>query len=104
MKNKKKKVKKQVRKMKNKLPKPNTRNQEVLRLMLDSKKPLSYYDMAHKLKNINAHKAREYWQCKGVRFRKITIQHINRFGREIEFCKFEVTNRKHARNIYKGDF
>lgn len=90
--------------MKNKLPKPRTRNQEVLRLMLDAKKPLSYYDMAHQLKNINAHKAREYWQNKGVRFNKIVINHINRFDREIEFCRFQITNRKQATQIYRADF
>lgn len=85
-------------------PKPKTRFQEILCLMLQERTPMSNVEVAFHLNNINAHKARSYWKEKGVHFRRKMVLHKNRFGRLIAYNVYAIRNTRIAKKAYKKSF
>lgn len=87
------------------LPFPRTRRQEVLCLMIEYGKPLTYLEMTLELNNNNTHRCREYWETKWhVQFVKKEYLHKNRFSRLIKICTFKVKNKRQAVYAYRRSF
>ena len=86
-----------------KIETPKNRNAEMLAYFMEnSKKEITYYEIANVFQQLNAHKRRGDLEKYGISFKKRTKIFTNRYGRVSNYCTFQLnTPLKIAKDIYK---
>lgn len=86
-----------------KIETPKNRNAEMLAYFMEnSKKEITYYEIANVFQQLNAHKRRGDLEKYGISFKKRTKIFTNRYGRTSNYCTFQLnTPLKIAKDIYK---
>ncbi len=86
-----------------KIETPKNRNAEMLAYFMEnSKKQITYYEIANVFQQLNAHKRRGDLEKYGISFTKRTKIFTNRYGRTSNYCTFQLnTPLKIAKDIYK---
>jgi hypothetical protein len=86
-----------------KIETPKNRNAEMLAYFMEnSKKEITYYEIANIFQQLNAHKRRGDLEKHGISFKKRTKIFTNRYGRTSNYCTFQLnTPLKIAKDIYK---
>jgi hypothetical protein len=86
-----------------KIETPKNRNAEMLAYFMEnSKKEITYYEIANIFQQLNAHKRRGDLEKYGISFKKRTKIFTNRYGRTSNYCTFQLnTPLKIAKDIYK---
>ena len=83
-----------------KLKKPTSQTQEVLFELIKNPKGLTRIELMKRSFVLNAPQQILLLRSKGVDIQTEILERVNKFGREIKYGKYILTNTKKAKEIY----